>query len=111
MDLQSNQTMSETQAGLLASHERMWLSYLVKTEVPEHLHGGLARYLVHRIRPGSFLTAVLENDLKMAVAKADSTSRRALPELVDFLYQLAPRKSWGSVEAVEAWVKRTEVAS
>lgn len=110
MDSQTiNQTDTETQAD--QAKAIMWLSYLVKTGISEHLHGGLVRYLVYRIRPGSFLTAVLENDLKTAVAKADSISRQMLPELVDFLYRLAPRKCWGSVEAVDAWVKGTEVAS
>lgn len=111
MNLQRNEIMSETQADQHEAEERDWRSYLVRSEVPEHLHEGFVMYLMHRVRPGSFLTAVLENDLNQAVANADPTSGRMLREVVGFLRGWAPHNAWGSAEIVEAWVKRTEVAS
>lgn len=77
---------------------------LTKSGVPEHLHGGLCRYLDHRIQPGSFLVAVLSNDLKEAMARADEKSRAGLFALVSFLYNDAPANCWGSPDAVQAWL-------
>lgn len=85
--------------------ERTYRSGLSACEVPAHLHDGLILYLLHHVRPGSFLVAVLENNLKLAFVKADPTSARMLRELVHFLYEWAPHDSWGSEDAVAAWVK------
>jgi hypothetical protein len=85
--------------------ERAWRSYMVRSEVPFHLHDGLVMYLVHRIRPGSFLTAVLENNLMVALGRADATAARMLPELVGFLREWAPHTCWGSEEQVATWLE------
>lgn len=73
--------------------------------VPEHLHGGLVRYIVHRIPPGSFMEAVLSNDLREAMGRADEASRHGLFEIVSFLYNNAPCGCWGSPANVKAWLK------
>ena len=72
--------------------------------VPEHLCGGLVGYFVARVRPGNFLQALLRNDLREAVLRADRFSLLALRELVWFLENHAPGGSFGSPEAVEAWL-------
>lgn len=53
--------------------------------------------------PGSFLTAVLENNLKEAVARADEESLDALPHIVAWLYDRAPNVAWGSPKHVHDW--------
>lgn len=73
-------------------------------QIPDSLHGGLVRYLVDGIRPGSFLCAVLENDLLEAVTRANPPENfEALPALVRFLFNEAPATSYGSAEKVAIW--------
>lgn len=71
--------------------------------VPVHFQPGLARFLIGGIRPGGFLTAVLENDLREAMAQSDGKSRAGLFSIVSFLHNDVPAPSSGSVEKVAAW--------
>ncbi len=81
-----------------------YFSAMQSAGVPEHLQGGLMRYLVHRIPPGHFLTAVLSNDLKEAMGRADEASRAGLYQIVSFLYNDAPAPCWGTPGKVWAWL-------
>ena len=72
-------------------------------KIPNHLKGGLRRYLDNRIRPGSFLEAIITNDLYGAYRTADGESLRGLPEILAYLYWDAPSNSWGSIAKFEAW--------
>jgi hypothetical protein len=72
--------------------------------LPTHMHGGIARYIVRGIPPGSFLTAVLSNDLMGAFGKADDENRDALFEWARFIYNFAPTGCHGSPEKVSAWI-------
>jgi len=47
--------------------------------IPPHMMDGLTRYIEHGIALGGFLTAVLENDLREACARADDINIRNLP--------------------------------
>jgi len=67
-------------------------------KVPEHTQGAIERYINNRLYPGSFLGAVLSNDLKQAVTLADEENKEALVEIVYWFYNRAPRHCWGSVE-------------
>ena len=71
---------------------------------PERFRGGIERYLEHHIAPGSFLRAVLENDLMGAIGHADEESARELKDLVSWLWQEMPSTLWGSKERVAAWL-------
>jgi hypothetical protein len=51
---------------------------------PRNFRGGLERYLESGIAPGSFLTAVLTNDLREAFATADLQNRAQMYQLVNF---------------------------
>lgn len=77
---------------------------LQQCHVPAHLHGGLLDYLTARHPPGAFLTAVLANNLREAIRRADPESRALIAEIVTFLWWFAPADSWGSVETMAAWV-------
>lgn len=72
--------------------------------MPDHMKDAMKNYLEHGISPGGFLTAVLCNDLKEAVGRADSTNLAALPNIVSYCYNEIPSTSWGSPEKFEAWL-------
>lgn len=76
--------------------------------IPEHTQGALERYLTHGLEPGSFLMAVLVNDLFGAVGRADSWNSAALADIVKWLYNEAPRGSFGNEELVNDWLNRGE---
>jgi hypothetical protein len=74
--------------------------------IPEHMQGGLKRYLTSGIGPGHFLTAVLSNDLISAVSRADDTNINRLPDYVRFFYNYVHPHAFGSPKAVEEWIKQ-----
>lgn len=74
-------------------------------DVPWHMHGAIGRYIKHRIPPGSFLTAVICNDLKKAVDTADLANRNHLADYVKWFYNHAPSGCWGSRENYEQWLR------
>jgi hypothetical protein len=77
---------------------------LPTSAVPYHLRAGLVRYFADGILPGSFLQAVLCNDLTQSVKRADPLSTLfAIPALIDFLLAVAPSQAWGSRDAVLSW--------
>lgn len=69
--------------------------------VPAHTKQSIQLYVEKRIPPGGFLLAVLTNDLKGAVGRADEKNRRALPDIVKFLYNYIPARIWGDEKAVK----------
>jgi hypothetical protein len=73
--------------------------------IPEATAKGLLRYLDHHIRPGSFLCAVLCNDLKESLGCADDENTASLQALVAYLYNEVPSAAWGSPEKFTAWLE------
>lgn len=71
--------------------------------LPNYLRGGLRRYIEQGIKPGGFLTAVLENDLKEAVGRNSGTTE-TLDQICSFLYNEAPGNCHGSKAIVEKWI-------
>lgn len=74
--------------------------------IPERMHGGIQRYLNDGIIPGSFLKAVLENDLVGATGQADDENRHLLWHYANMLYNAFPARGvgcWGSPQALEDW--------
>lgn len=65
-------------------------------------------YIDQKIRPGGFLEAVLRNDLKEALGRADCKNRRKIFEWVEYLYNYAPAICWGSNDKVDAWLNERE---
>jgi hypothetical protein len=74
--------------------------------IPPHMIGGLRRFIENGIGPGSFLTAVLCNDLRGACERADDENRDRLFQYVQFLYSYAPSECWGSPAKFDAWCKQ-----
>jgi hypothetical protein len=74
--------------------------------VPAHMQAGMVRYVAFGIVPGSFLRAVLSNDLLEAGRMADDDNRRRLFDYVMFLINYAPTDCYGSRQAMQAWQER-----
>lgn len=74
--------------------------------IPERMAGGLARWIEHGVLPGEFLQAVLRNDLREAVGRADAENLAALPAYIGYLYNEAPGGCWGSLEHMTKWAAR-----
>lgn len=74
-------------------------------KVPEHTIPSLTGFFMDGIPVGSFLHAVLTNDLKLACAKADIYNQKALWDIVNFCYNTLAYSSWGSQEAYDGWLK------
>jgi len=72
--------------------------------IPEYMHGGLIRYYENGINPGSFLTSLLNNDLKETFGRADDTNKYCIRNYLLWLYSHAPTKSWGHADAVDNWI-------
>lgn len=55
------------------------------------------------ISTGGFVHAVMSNDLKEAVGRADDECRKVICEIVGYLYNVCPTGCWGSKEKVMKW--------
>jgi hypothetical protein len=75
------------------------------SKLPMHMRTGVQLYLEQGIEPGSFLRAVLENDLAGAARRADEVNRKFLFEWAEFLHNELPANSWGSPEIVDRWLE------
>ncbi len=64
----------------------------------------LERYALRGIPPGSFLMAILENDLMEAIGRADADNLKTLKAIVTFVYMELPSSCWKSPERVNAWI-------
>lgn len=78
--------------------------------IPEHMHGGVIRYIEHGIRPGHFLTALFSNDLMEAFGRADDVNTAAMRNWVLYIYNHVPVGCHGSPERVAEWIKRGGLA-
>lgn len=78
--------------------------------IPPHMMKRLRAYIEQGAPTGDFLRAVLTNDLREAVARADDTNILILPAYVRYLYNEADGRCWGSPAKVQAWVARHEQA-
>jgi hypothetical protein len=77
--------------------------------IDDALLDGLERYVRDRIRTGSFLRAVLENDFSEAIARAYlSLTLAQLKAINELLYNYFPKNSYGSPDIVKAWLARSE---
>ncbi|MFB6371583.1 MAG: hypothetical protein ABEN55_00370 [Bradymonadaceae bacterium] len=71
--------------------------------IPVRFRRGLVLYFEERQPPGHFLGAVLDNDLREAIARADSDALDCLERIVMWLENYAPSYAWGGPGAVEEY--------
>lgn len=75
-----------------------------KYNIPQELIEGLILYRDEIIKPGGYLTAILENNLFDAVGKGDTVNLLVLKELCVYIYHELPGDIWGSKEIVEKYL-------
>jgi hypothetical protein len=71
--------------------------------IPSHTQLAFKSYFEKKLYPGSFLTAVLSNNLVKTVSTADSFNLAALPLIVEYMYNYLPYECWGSEEKIHNW--------
>jgi len=78
--------------------------------IPEFTKHQIDQYVAHGICTGSFLTAVLENNLIQAFACADEDNLANMFHIVSYVYNHVPTACYGSPEKMAAWreMKRKE---
>jgi hypothetical protein len=76
------------------------------SKVPEHTRGALERYFLYAFEPGSFVKAVLCNDLYSSVARADTWNKQALADIVSWIAKNAPEGSWGHEDYYKEWINK-----
>ena len=75
-------------------------SQTIYENAPIEVAGSLERYIEYGCHPGSFLTAVLENNLFEAFARADYVNQHNMFNIVSWIYNNAPITCHGSKEIV-----------
>jgi hypothetical protein len=76
---------------------------LCNYSIPDYMHEGLVAYILDGRATGSFLQAILSNDLLKAVARGDDYNQSAIVDYVKFLHNHAPIGCFGSEKVVDAW--------
>ena len=79
--------------------------------IPARMMPGILRYVEHGEEPGSFLCAIIDNDLTNAVGRADDENIGNLPAFVDYFYNHADSRCWGSPQKRKAWIAKHERAT
>ena len=92
----------------------------MKTTLTEHMEEGLQKYVPPHIHEsirlwitkghplGHFLKAVIENDLRSAMNRADPQNRLKLYDIIRFFTNHAPAMCWGYTGATKAWRKHLQ---
>jgi hypothetical protein len=78
--------------------------------LPEHMHEGIIAYLRYGRPCGDFLRAVLCNDARDAMRRADEANAAALGNWFLFLIRYAPMIAWGSQEHYDGWLEAGRAA-
>lgn len=73
-------------------------------EIPDRMMNGIDNYVNHRLEPGGFLSAIIENNLVSAIFRADDENIRNIPAYVAYFYNEVPSVCWGSREKMKEWL-------
>ena len=71
--------------------------------IPQDTLEAIGRWVLRAAPGGSFLSAVLSNDLREAVGQADEGNQAALTAIVKYIYNRCPGMCWGAPERVRTW--------
>ena len=75
--------------------------------IPDHTREALERYFLYALEPGGFVTSLLSNDpILDVIGRADHWNKKHLPEIVNWLYSVAPMWSWGDRNTVQDWLNK-----
>jgi len=74
--------------------------------IPDYMEDGIENYINYGLEPGGFLTAIICNDLKSAVMRADGQNIGNIPAYVAYFYNHAPIDCWGSYDLMVKWCEK-----
>ena len=74
--------------------------------LPADLIESIDAYVKDGRPTGDFLRAVINNDLKEAVVRADDNNLARIHAIVGYLYNECPIGCWGFAGAAERWTER-----
>ena len=77
---------------------------LLNEPIPRAVAEALQRWVQRGTPCGGFLMAVLRNDLKEAVGRADRENNKALLGIVQAASWKIPGSAWGSEKKVNDWI-------
>lgn len=84
----------------------LYMNKLQRYGIREDMKHALVRYLVYGIKPGDFLTAVLENDFMEAFSRADDDNTRDMKQYAMILYNELPGGCYGTPEQVKEYAQK-----
>ena len=89
----------------IVSRNRMYNTFL-SWSVPEDFAMPMYNYLVYGLSPGSFFSAVLENDFMKAIQHSHTGNNIiALKALTGWIQDCMPCQAYGSSYSVKEWLK------
>ena len=72
-------------------------------EFPPHLWEGLKLYVLHGLRPGDFMFALLAGDLFEVMRRGDDKAIAGLKSMVVYIYNHCPTGCYGTRDYVKDW--------
>jgi hypothetical protein len=79
--------------------------------IPPRTLESLRRYADFGVPTGSFLRAVLCNDLFGTYDRADNENRAAIGAILQYVYNEMPANCWGSREVYHQWMATKQAAN
>lgn len=77
------------------------------SHLPDMSQEALKNYFLYALPPGGFLTSLLSNHpWTLVISRADTWNKPILGKYLLWLQEFAPAGSWGSEEAVQAWLAK-----
>ncbi len=73
--------------------------------IRDNIIEGINRYVLYHCEVGHFLTAVLQNNLREALARADDENIKTILQIVSYCHNEIPGGCWGTPEKQREWVK------
>lgn len=72
--------------------------------IQDHMMEAIKRYVEDGIKPGDFLQAIICNDLKETIWRADEKNQKNLTAFVAYFYNEVPASIYGTKEKMETWI-------
>lgn len=76
------------------------------SQLPEHIQEGIKNYIEQGVPCGSFVKAVICNDLKETCAQADAVNKYEIFNIVSWFCNKAPSACWGSQACYNHWIEQ-----
>jgi hypothetical protein len=74
--------------------------------IPERMRDSIKLYIEKGIHPGSFLSAIIRNDLRGACESADDENLQNIPAYIYYFYNYAPISCWGGPKSMKGHMER-----